>query len=112
MIVNKDLPYKTLKDLVADAKANPDKLIYSSSGLYGASHIPTVLFAKSAGDLHFRHLPTNGGGPAVPAGLRGGGKFFFFSPAAPIAPHPPPETKAGPRCWAPPPPTAPPPRHS
>ena len=49
MIVNKDLPYKTLKDLVADAKANPDKLIYSSSGLYGASHIPTVLFAKSAG---------------------------------------------------------------
>src|SRR5262249_14068050 len=49
MIVNKDLPYKTLKDLVADAKANPNKLLYSSSGLYGASHIPTVLFARSAG---------------------------------------------------------------
>ena len=46
LIVSKDAPYKTLKDLVADAKANPNKVIYSSSGLYGASHIPTVLFAK------------------------------------------------------------------
>src|SRR6476619_7635492 len=81
MIVNKDVPYRTLKDLVADAKANPDKLIYSSSGLYGASHIPTVLFAKSAGDLKMRHLPTNGGGPAVTAVL-GGNVNFFMSPTS------------------------------
>jgi len=81
MIVNKDLPYKTLKDLVADAKANPNKLIFSSSGLYGASHIPTVLFAKSAGDLQMRHLPTNGGGPAVTAVL-GGNVNFFMSPTS------------------------------
>jgi len=86
MIVNKDLPYKTLKDLVAEAKANPDKLIYSSSGLYGASHIPTVLFAKSAGDLHLRHLPTNGGGPAVTAVL-GGNVNFFMSPTSIALPH-------------------------
>jgi tripartite-type tricarboxylate transporter receptor subunit TctC len=46
LIASKDSPYKTLKDLVADAKANPNKVIYSSSGLYGASHIPTVLFAR------------------------------------------------------------------
>src|SRR5499433_2921463 len=31
LIANKDTAYKTLKDLVADAKANPDKVIYSSS---------------------------------------------------------------------------------
>jgi tripartite-type tricarboxylate transporter receptor subunit TctC len=86
MIANKDQPYKTLKDLVADAKANPDKLIYSSSGLYGASHIPTVLFAKSAGDLHLRHLPTNGGGPAVTAVL-GGNVNFFLSPTSIALPH-------------------------
>ena len=86
MIVNKDLPYKAVKDLVADAKANPDKLIYSSSGLYGASHIPTVLFAKSAGDLHMRHLPTNGGGPAVTAVL-GGNVNFFMSPTSIALPH-------------------------
>src|SRR6476646_10449999 len=35
LIINKDLPYRTLKELVADAKANPNKVIYSSSGLYG-----------------------------------------------------------------------------
>ena len=86
MIVNKDMPYKTLKDLVADAKSNPDKLIYSSSGLYGASHIPTVLFAKSAGDLRLRHLPTNGGGPAVTAVL-GGNVNFFMSPTSIALPH-------------------------
>jgi tripartite-type tricarboxylate transporter receptor subunit TctC len=81
MIINADLPYKTLKDLVADAKANPDKVIYSSSGLYGASHIPTALFAKAAGDLKMRHLPTNGGGPAVTAVL-GGNVNFFMSPTS------------------------------
>jgi tripartite-type tricarboxylate transporter receptor subunit TctC len=86
MIVNNDLPYKTLKKLVADAKANPEKLIYSSSGLYGASHIPTVLFAKSAGDIKMRHLPTNGGGPAVTAVL-GGNVNFFMSPTSIALPH-------------------------
>jgi tripartite-type tricarboxylate transporter receptor subunit TctC len=86
LIANKDLPYKSVKDLVADAKANPDKLIYSSSGLYGASHIPTVLFAKAAGDLKMRHLPTNGGGPAVTAVL-GGNVNFFLSPTSIALPH-------------------------
>ncbi|HME30126.1 MAG TPA: tripartite tricarboxylate transporter substrate binding protein [Pseudolabrys sp.] len=81
MIINKDLPYRTLEDLVADAKAHPDKLIYSSSGLYGASHIPTALFAKSAGNLQMRHLPTNGGGPAITAVL-GGNVNFFMSPTS------------------------------
>ena len=81
LIINNDLPYKTLKDLVADAKANPDKIIFSSSGLYGASHIPTALFAKAAGDLKMRHLPTNGGGPAVTAVL-GGNVNFFMSPTS------------------------------
>src|SRR5262245_12096168 len=81
LIINKDLPYKTVKDLVADAKANPDKLIYSSSGLYGASHIPTALFARAAGNLQMRHLPTNGGGPAVTAVL-GGNVNFFMSPTS------------------------------
>jgi len=86
MIINNDLPYKTVKDLVADAKANPNKLIFSSSGLYGASHIPTALFAKAAGDLKMRHLPTNGGGPAVTAVL-GGNVNFFMSPTSIALPH-------------------------
>ncbi len=86
LICNNDLPYKSVKDLVADAKANPNKLIFSSSGLYGASHIPTALFAKAAGDLKMRHLPTNGGGPAVTAVL-GGNVNFFMSPTSIALPH-------------------------
>jgi tripartite-type tricarboxylate transporter receptor subunit TctC len=86
MIINPDLPYKTLKELIEDAKANPNKLIFSSSGLYGASHIPTALLAKAAGNVQMRHLPTTGGGPAVAAVL-GGNANFFMSPTSIALPH-------------------------
>ncbi len=39
LVVNDQQPYKTLKELVDDAKKRPDKLIFSSSGLYGALHL-------------------------------------------------------------------------
>ncbi len=86
LIVNAETPYKTLKDLIDDAKANPDKLIYTSSGLYGASHLPTAMLAKAAGGLKMRHLPTNGGGPAITAVL-GGNANFFMSPSSIALPH-------------------------
>ena len=81
LIVNAELPYKTLKDLIDDAKKRPNELIFSSSGLYGASHIPTAIFAKAAGGLQFRHLPTPGGGPAITAVL-GNNAQFFLSPSS------------------------------
>jgi tripartite-type tricarboxylate transporter receptor subunit TctC len=86
LIINPDLPYKTLKELIDDAKANPNKLIFSSSGLYGASHIPTALLARAAGNIQMRHLPTTGGGPAVTAVL-GGNASFFMSPTSIALPH-------------------------
>jgi tripartite-type tricarboxylate transporter receptor subunit TctC len=86
MIINTDLPYKQLKELVDDAKANPNKLIFSSSGLYGASHVPTALLARVAGNVQMRHLPTTGGGPAVTAVL-GGNASFFMSPTSIAIPH-------------------------
>ena len=86
MIINPELPYKSLKELMEDAKANPNKLIFSSSGLYGASHIPTALLAKAAGNVQMRHLPTTGGGPAVTAVL-GGNASFFMSPTSIALPH-------------------------
>jgi tripartite-type tricarboxylate transporter receptor subunit TctC len=81
LIINSELPYKTLKELMEDAKSNPNKLIYSSSGLYGASHIPTALLAKAADNVKMRHLPTTGGGPAIAAVL-GGNASFFMSPTS------------------------------
>jgi tripartite-type tricarboxylate transporter receptor subunit TctC len=66
LVVNDQTPYKTLKDMVDDAKKRPNDIVFSSSGLYGALHLPIALFLKSAG-LQMRHLPTNGGGPALTA---------------------------------------------
>jgi tripartite-type tricarboxylate transporter receptor subunit TctC len=67
ILVNDQQPYKTLKELVDDAKARPDKLVFSSGGLYGASHLPLAYLEKATGPLKLRHLPTNGGGPAITA---------------------------------------------
>ena len=67
LLVNDQQPYKTLKEFIDDARANPEKLIFSSGGLYGASHLPLAYLEKATGPLKLRHLPTNGGGPAITA---------------------------------------------
>src|SRR3954468_3324848 len=84
LVVNDQVPYKSLKEFVDDAKANPNKLIFSSSGLYGALHLPTALFIKAAG-IQMRHLPTNGGGPAVTAVLGNNAQVLVSSVAAAMA---------------------------
>jgi tripartite-type tricarboxylate transporter receptor subunit TctC len=67
VVVNSQQPYKNLKDFVDDAKKRPEAIIYSSGGLYGATHLPVALFEKATGIPKLRHLPTNGGGPAITA---------------------------------------------
>jgi tripartite-type tricarboxylate transporter receptor subunit TctC len=81
LVVNDQQPYKTLKELVDDAKKNPDKLIFSSSGLYGALHLPTALFMQAVG-VKMKHLPTNGGGPALTAILGNNSQVLVTSIAA------------------------------
>ena len=67
VLVNDQQPYKTFKDFIDDAKKRPEAIIYSSGGLYGATHLPVALLEKATGIPKLRHLPTNGGGPAVTA---------------------------------------------
>jgi tripartite-type tricarboxylate transporter receptor subunit TctC len=67
LLVNDKQPYKTLKEFIDAAKAHPDTIIYSSGGLYGATHLPVAMLEKAVGGLKLRHLPTNGGGPAITA---------------------------------------------
>src|SRR5262245_60161338 len=67
LLVNDQQPYKTLKEFLDYAKSNPDTLVFSSGGLYGASHLPLAYLEKAAGPLKLRHLPTTGGGPAITA---------------------------------------------
>lgn len=81
LVVNDKQPYKNLKELVADAKKRPNGIIFSSSGLYGALHLPTALFMKAAG-IQMRHLPTAGGGPALTAILGNNSQALVSSIAA------------------------------
>lgn len=81
LVVNTETPYKTLKDLVDDAKKRPDQIVFSSSGLYGALHLPAQLFMNAAG-IKMRHLPTNGGGPALTALLGNNAQVLASSVAA------------------------------
>ncbi len=81
LVVNDQQPYKTLKEFVEDAKKRPNELIFSSSGLYGALHLPTALFMSAAG-IQMKHLPTNGGGPALTAILGNNSQVLVSSIAA------------------------------
>ena len=81
LVVNDQQPYKNIKELVEDSKKNPNKLIFSSSGLYGALHLPTALFMKAAG-IQMKHLPTAGGGPALTAILGNNSQVLVSSIAA------------------------------
>jgi tripartite-type tricarboxylate transporter receptor subunit TctC len=85
LVVNDQQPYKTLKDFIDDAKKRPNEIIFSSSGLYGALHIPTALFMAAAGGLKLRHLPTNGGGPALTAFLGNNSQVLVSSVSACIS---------------------------
>ncbi|MFN3657495.1 MAG: tripartite tricarboxylate transporter substrate binding protein [Pseudolabrys sp.] len=67
LLVNEQQPYKTAKEFIEAAKKSPETIVYSSGGLYGATHLPMVMFEKAAGLSKLRHLPTNGGGPAITA---------------------------------------------
>ena len=81
LLVNDQQPYKDLAQLVADVKQRPNELIYSSSGLHGALHLPTALFLRAAG-LQMKHLPTNGGGPALTALIGNNAQVLCSSIAA------------------------------
>src|SRR5215813_4978751 len=83
LIVNDQQPYKTLEDFIDDAKKRPNELVFSSSGLYGALHLPTALLMKAAG-IQMKHLPTNGGGPALTA-LLGNNAQVLVSAIAPAS---------------------------
>jgi tripartite-type tricarboxylate transporter receptor subunit TctC len=83
LVVRTDSPYKTLKDFVDAAKANPGKINYSSSGVYGTLHVAMEIFAHAAGIKLF-HIPYQGGGPAVTALLGGQVQALASGPAAAI----------------------------
>ena len=85
LLVNDQQPYKSLSEFIAAAKAHPDTLVFSSGGLYGASHLPLAYLEKATGLLRLRHLPTNGGGPAIVAILGNNAQVTTQSVSATLA---------------------------
>jgi tripartite-type tricarboxylate transporter receptor subunit TctC len=86
LLVNDRQPYKALKEFIEGAKTNPDTLVFSSGGLYGATHLPLAYLEKATGPLRLRHLPTNGGGPAIVAILGNNAQVSMQSMSAAL-PH-------------------------
>lgn len=66
LCVRSDAPWKSVADLVADAKKQPGRISFSSSGNYGATHVPFEMFQQAAG-IKLMHVPYRGGGPALQA---------------------------------------------
>ncbi len=69
-VVRAEAPWKTLQDFINDARANPGKFTYGSSGNYGTMHVPMEMFGGAAG-VKMTHVPYTGAGPAI-VGLLGG----------------------------------------
>ena len=89
LLVNDQQPYKTLKEFIEAAKSKGD-MVFSSGGLYGATHLPLAYLEKVTGPLKLRHLPTNGGGPAITAILGNNAQVTTQSVSATLA-----QVKAG-----------------
>jgi tripartite-type tricarboxylate transporter receptor subunit TctC len=70
---------RTLRDFVADAKANPGKLNYASTGTGSSLHLAVELLQSEAG-ISLLHVPYNGSSPAHSALM--GGDIQFFADAA------------------------------
>jgi tripartite-type tricarboxylate transporter receptor subunit TctC len=64
LLANPKVPAQNLRELIAYAKANPNKLNYASQGIGTAAHLIAELFKSMAG-VQINHIPYRGGGPAV-----------------------------------------------
>lgn len=70
LTVHPSLPVKSVKELIAFAKARPDQILYSSGGHGANSHLASALFASMA-QIRMRHVPYKGSIPGVVALIAG-----------------------------------------
>jgi tripartite-type tricarboxylate transporter receptor subunit TctC len=84
IVVPANSPYKTLKDLVADAKKRPGALNYGHAGVGSQTHLAAENFLFAAG-IDAQHVPYKGEGPAVADLVAGQTNFATPNLAAAIA---------------------------
>jgi len=76
LVTRADKPYRSLKDVIAAAKARPGAVIIGNAGTGGAHHLSAELLEETAG-LRLLHVPYKGGGPAATALLAGEVDLMF-----------------------------------
>ena len=79
LVVHPSLPVKSMKDLVALAKAKPGALNYASSGNGSPGHLAAELFKQIAG-IQMTHIPYKGAGPALTDLVAGHAQLYFTAP--------------------------------
>jgi tripartite-type tricarboxylate transporter receptor subunit TctC len=76
VMVNNDLPVKSVRELVAYAKAYPGKLSFGSSGVGTSNHLAVELFKSRAG-VEMLHVPYKSGGEVIPSLIAGTTQVMF-----------------------------------
>jgi tripartite-type tricarboxylate transporter receptor subunit TctC len=84
-VVHPSVPVRSIKALVAAAKAQPGKITYSSAGNASNLHVAVELFNVLAG-VKMLHIPYKGGGPALTAVLGGEADLSVLAATA-VLPH-------------------------
>jgi tripartite-type tricarboxylate transporter receptor subunit TctC len=79
LVVNPSTGITSVKDLIAVAKKDPDKLNYATSGVGSAPHFGAVLFSQMTG-IKMTHVPFKGGAPAVMSVVAGDTQVTFATP--------------------------------
>jgi tripartite-type tricarboxylate transporter receptor subunit TctC len=79
VVVHPSLPAKTIRELIALAKANPGGITFGSSGQGAIIHLSTELFMEMAG-IRMTHVPYRGGGPALNDVIAGQISLVFAPP--------------------------------
>ena len=85
LVVNPSLPFQSVADLVAYAKANPGKLSYGSAGTGTVPHLTAELF-KSAAGVSMVHVPYRGGALSIQDVIAGNLQLTFEA-SSPLLPH-------------------------
>jgi tripartite-type tricarboxylate transporter receptor subunit TctC len=81
LVVHPSLPVKSVKELIAFAKARPNEILYATSGSGSFSHLAIALLTSMT-KTQMTHVPYKGGGPATTAIVSGETQFLVGSPAA------------------------------
>lgn len=85
LAVHPSLPVKTVKDLVALARARPGQIVFASTGNFSLPHLAGELLQQQ-GRIQMLHVPYKGGGPAANA-ILGGEVSLMFGTGPTVVPH-------------------------